>query len=198
MLLAWFVLACCEIRRIILFKNAIPEYKHAFLHSQQREENRILYLKTKIETVLDAEMPGFDKASDAWPAWSKNDMKGMKNWLEGDRPLGLGPSYNVLCQLMKAERAMRLARNARRSFEDVIEQMEEAKTDAKIGIRGSRKYDQLAKTERKIRKIIEKCETEAEEEKLAAALVRGIYWPEQVEKAKLVKIKKSGLPPTQV
>jgi hypothetical protein len=197
-LLAVFVLAFCEMRRIIFFKNAIPKYKHAFLHSQQREKNRILYLKTKIETVMDVEMPGFDKASDAWRAWSKEDVKGLKNFLKGDKQLGFGASYNVLCQLKKAERAMRLARNARRSFENVIEQMEEAKTDAKVGIRGSRKYDQLAKTERKVRKIIEKCETEALEEKLAAALVWGIYWPEQVEKAKLKKIKKSGFPPTQV
>lgn len=186
------------IHRHRYFKKAIPKYKQTFLDAPQSEKERITGLRIKIETVLDVEMPGRDKAGDAWLRWSREDMRGLGEWLNPACGIFISPYGNMLGFLRKAEREMRSVKLTKRDLEIVIEDLEEERENRTVGVRWSSNSDRLAEREKYLKEELEKCNVKAEEAKFVASLVWGIYWPAEVEKAKRRKAEMNGIPPTQV
>jgi len=157
-----FVERWLAIRGYYYRRRIIKELNQRYEVLSTDEKETIEELEMEIDKALDVYRPGPLKYIDAWKEWSaKLTVRKRKvsiNWRNGHSPYKL-----VENAMRRVERAMR----AEKLFKELLEK-----------VRYPREKERLEE-------MIETARTTVEKERHIAAMMWGIYWPEEVAKMKL-------------
>jgi hypothetical protein len=142
-------------------RRIIKELNERYEVLSTDEKERIEILEMEIDKTLDVYRPGSVKYLDAWKEWS-NKLAVIKrkfsiNWRNGYSPYKL-----VENAMQRVERAM----SKEKRFKEMLEK-----------VKKPREKEQL-------QEMIEMARTTVEKERHIAAMMWGIYWPEEVAKMK--------------